>query len=98
MLLHVITRSGDCPLPVGETLWRRYRAALQDRNRQREAHQGLTNSLPEDLVREWDIICVAWENAPYPKEKMADGSSVVNPFSVTRECEFVVRLCVWSKL
>lgn len=69
-------------------LWRRYRAALQDRNRQREAHRGLTNSLPEDLVSKWESICVTWENAPYPKEITVDGSKVVNPFLVRRECEF----------
>lgn len=62
---------------------------LKDRNRQREAHQGLTNSLPEDLVQSWEGICLAWENAPYPKDRNADGSKLVNPFSIRRECEYI---------
>lgn len=72
---------------LGTTLWRRYRAALKDRNRQREAHQGLTSSLPEDLVESWEELCVAWENAPYPKNYRPDGSKIVNPFEVKRECK-----------
>lgn len=72
---------------AGQTLWKRYRAALEDRNRQREAHQGLTNSLPQDLVKEWASICESWERAPYPKAKAADGLKLVNLFSIKRECE-----------
>lgn len=78
----------DCLHDVGNTLWRRYRTAIQDRNRQREAHQGLTSSLPQDLVSQWETICQIWERAAYPKEKAADGSKLVNPFSVKRECEY----------
>lgn len=73
---------------IGRTLWNRYRAATIDRNRQREGHQGLTNSLPEDLVTQWEDICEAWERAPYPKDKAPDGSKLLNPFSVKRECEY----------
>ncbi|KAE9382325.1 hypothetical protein BT96DRAFT_845622, partial [Gymnopus androsaceus JB14] len=70
---------------MGDTLWSRYWTALKDRNCQREAHQGLTDSLPPDLVDKWNGICVAWENAPHPKEVAEDGLKIVNPFSVKRE-------------
>lgn len=68
---------------------------MKDRNCQRVAHQGLTNSLPKDLVSKWESICEAWERAPYPKEKAADGSNLVNPFSVKRECESFMT-CVYQ--
>ncbi|KAE9403518.1 hypothetical protein BT96DRAFT_1080167 [Gymnopus androsaceus JB14] len=81
---------------TGRTLWNRYRAAMKDRNCQRVAHQGLTNSLPKDLVSKWESICEAWERAPYPKEKAADGSNLVNPFSV--KCEYMTQAEVETEL
>lgn len=68
---------------------------MKDRNRQREAHLGLTNSLPEDLVEDWESLCVAWERAPYPKERAVDGSKLVNPFTIQRECKFLCEHLTW---
>ncbi|KAE9389507.1 hypothetical protein BT96DRAFT_1003149 [Gymnopus androsaceus JB14] len=81
----VTTTGKSIPTWVSSTLWSRYRTALKDQNRQCEAHQGLTDSLLPDLVDKWNGICVAWENAPHPKEVAEDGLKIVNPFSVKRE-------------
>ncbi|KAK7024168.1 hypothetical protein VNI00_016546 [Paramarasmius palmivorus] len=52
---------------IGMALRTKYLDAIRDRNLQREAHQGLTDNLPEDLIGEWEEMCVKWENQPYPK-------------------------------
>lgn len=62
---------------------------MKDRNCQREAHEGLTKSIPQDLIHEWERICKTWEDAPYPKELADDGSKLLNPFAVKRECTFL---------
>lgn len=38
-------------------------------------------------MEKWQCMCVTWENARYPKEVAGDGTEVINPFSVMRECE-----------
>jgi hypothetical protein len=61
---------------IGKTLKSRYTVALAERNRQFEGHRGLTNSLPVALVAKWEALCVAWEQADYPKTRPA----VENPY------------------
>jgi len=46
---------------------RRYKAAIRERNIQVEAHRGFTATLSEELVREWDKMCVLWDKAAFPK-------------------------------
>ncbi|KAK0484271.1 hypothetical protein EDD18DRAFT_1311853 [Armillaria luteobubalina] len=60
---------------MGLTLWKCYKVAIMERNRQEEAHQGFTRSLPPYMVSEWDDLCVAWEADKVPK-------MVLNPFCV----------------
>ncbi|KAL0576155.1 hypothetical protein V5O48_005823 [Marasmius crinis-equi] len=64
---------------MGLTLRTRYAKALKDRNLQMEAHEGLTSNLPEALVKEWEGMCVGWEQASWPK------ANVFNPFEVVEE-------------
>ncbi|KAE9394197.1 hypothetical protein BT96DRAFT_958865 [Gymnopus androsaceus JB14] len=63
----------------GATLWQKYKDRLRDRNCQREAHEGLTNSLPEELVQKWEVLFVQWESAPYPKD------NVTHPWTTSEE-------------
>ncbi|KAK0459382.1 uncharacterized protein EV420DRAFT_1642357 [Desarmillaria tabescens] len=60
---------------MGLTLWKRYRDAVSERNRQEEAHRGFMQSLPPNMVAEWEDICAAWEADEVPK-------MVLNPFCV----------------
>ncbi|KAF8201858.1 hypothetical protein BJ912DRAFT_1054149 [Pholiota molesta] len=60
---------------MGNTLIRRYKSAIMERNKQVEAHRGFTASLPEDLVTEWELLCAAWDLDSVPK-------SQPNPYSV----------------
>ncbi|KAE9401895.1 hypothetical protein BT96DRAFT_991729 [Gymnopus androsaceus JB14] len=81
------TRADTLEAHFGFHNWQKYTSTetTKDRNRQCEAHEGLTESIPKDLVDEWECICETWENAPYPKKKAQDGSALVNPFAVRRE-------------
>lgn len=67
MSLHLTATS------TGKTLLRRYKAAIADRNMQREAHRGFTASLPLDLVSTWEKMCADWDADGFPK-------TVPNPF------------------
>lgn len=68
----------------GAMLWEKYKDGLRDRNRQREAHEGLTNSLPEELVRKWEALFEEWESAAYPKDEGA------NPWATSEECKYIL--------
>ena len=54
---------------AGASLIRKYKAAVIERNLQVEAHRGLTDSIPEDLVKKWEGMCIEWENDGFPKSK-----------------------------
>ncbi|KAF9470579.1 hypothetical protein BDN70DRAFT_777251, partial [Pholiota conissans] len=60
---------------MGNTLIRRYKSAVMERNKQVEAHRGFTESLPERLVAEWEAMCAAWDVDKVPK-------SAPNPYVV----------------
>ncbi|KAE9389225.1 hypothetical protein BT96DRAFT_1003441 [Gymnopus androsaceus JB14] len=51
----------------GKTLWQKYKDGLQDRNRQREAYEGLMNSLPEELVQKWEALFKKWESQEWDR-------------------------------
>ncbi len=53
----------------GLRLFENIRAAVIERNLQVEAHRGLTDSIPEDLVKKWEGMCIEWENDGFPKSK-----------------------------
>ncbi|PBK71032.1 hypothetical protein ARMSODRAFT_987945 [Armillaria solidipes] len=63
---------------MGKALIQKYKAAIWERNVQVEGHRGLSTNLPVDLVAQWDLLCVEWENDTFPK-------SVENPFHVDGE-------------
>lgn len=67
---------------AGRTLIRRYRAAVADRNKQLEAHRGLTASLKATpgLAESWDRMCEAWDADCFPKQ-------LPNPFHVPSDGE-----------
>jgi hypothetical protein len=53
---------------VGSTLMGKYKAAIQDRNIQVEAHRGLTATIPLELVMEWETMCHKWDADSFPKK------------------------------
>ncbi|KAL0567230.1 hypothetical protein V5O48_014762 [Marasmius crinis-equi] len=62
-------------ISMGSSLRIRHAKAVKDRNLQREAHEGLTENIPETL----EGMCAKWEQAPWPK------ANVFNPFEVVEE-------------
>ena len=66
---------------MGKTLISRYKAALAERNRQVEGHQGLTNSLDSGIVEKWELMCIAWEECDYPKKGK-------NPYATSGTCAY----------
>lgn len=73
---------------LGVTLWKRYREAVKDRNRQEEAHRGFTASLEHDQqLEDWEAICARWEGEGHPRED----PSVINPFAIEEECKFLIK-------
>ena len=72
---HVAWATVNILLSPGKSLLKRYRAAMSDRNMQREAHQGLSRSLGRKVTDRWEALCSAWDSDGFPK-------SVVNPFHV----------------
>lgn len=63
-------------ISLGDSLAKRYRAAVAERNIQVEGHRGLTASLTSDQVERWEKVCLDWECAPFPKV------DVKNPYHV----------------
>ncbi|KAK0432575.1 hypothetical protein EV421DRAFT_1719449 [Armillaria borealis] len=64
---------------MGLTLSQKYIAAIKEQNIQVEEHQGFTTGLPENLVMEWEKICVEWEDAAFPK------TAIENLFAVNQD-------------
>jgi len=64
----------------GDTLLRRYKAAVADRNLQMEAHRGLTDSLDDSHIKKWEKMCRKWEKQPHPK-------TAPNPYKAEDTCE-----------
>ncbi|KAG6904849.1 hypothetical protein DXG01_006739 [Tephrocybe rancida] len=58
------------------TLVKKYKAAVSLRNVQVEAHRGFSGTISEEQLREWETMCQAWYEEPYPKEQSE------NPFRV----------------
>ena len=54
---------------TGASLIRKYKAAVIERNLQEEAHRGLTRSLPDELMKKWEAMCIEWEEDGFPKSK-----------------------------
>ena len=76
---------------LGKALLRRYKAAVCDRNLQREAHRGLTKCLPSDAVNEWEYMCVEWDADGFPK-------SVANPFHIPESSTYLLAyVCMQSE-
>ncbi|KAL0563484.1 hypothetical protein V5O48_018584 [Marasmius crinis-equi] len=68
-------------ITLGATLYRRWRAALKDREKQSLAHEGLMNNIDGRLVKEWEGVVQKWEEAPQPK----DQKGLVNPYEIREE-------------
>ncbi|PBK63572.1 hypothetical protein ARMSODRAFT_1023775 [Armillaria solidipes] len=63
---------------MGSTLSRKYMAAIKEQNVQVEGHRGFSAGLPEDLVSQWEKVCMEWEDDSFPK-------MVENPFAVNED-------------
>lgn len=61
---------------MGKTLMSKYKKAISERNIQVEGHRGLTTSLDDAKIAEWETLCAKWEDAPFPK------SGVKNPYAL----------------
>jgi len=68
-------------------LLRKYKQAISDRNTQVEAHRGFTESLPEELTKEWEAHAAAWDAAEYPKTKTTS-----SPYEVKGDCKCISNL------
>jgi hypothetical protein len=66
---------------MGKTLILRYKVALVEHNHQVEGHRGLTNLLGSEVVKKWELMCVAWEKCEYLKK----GD---NPYATSGACAF----------
>ncbi|KAF8956039.1 hypothetical protein BDZ97DRAFT_1764137 [Flammula alnicola] len=53
---------------LGLTLLRKYKAAVAQQNLQQKGHRGLTESLDPEPVKNWEKMCVNWEQAAFPKQ------------------------------
>ncbi|KAL0574845.1 hypothetical protein V5O48_007118 [Marasmius crinis-equi] len=71
---------------MGASLRSRYARALKDRNLQMEAHEGLTGNLPPPLVQKWEGMCVAWEDAPWPRRDVSNPFEVVEEYQTQADC------------
>ncbi|PBK59169.1 hypothetical protein ARMSODRAFT_983262 [Armillaria solidipes] len=60
--------------------WQKYTgmAAVKERNVQVEGHRGFTAALPQNLVEDWERMCVKWENDSFPK-------TAENPFATNED-------------
>ncbi|KAK7020162.1 hypothetical protein VNI00_017840 [Paramarasmius palmivorus] len=76
---HVGSWNNDKYISMGQTLARRRKDAIKDRNLQTTAHEQLTANLPKELVAKWEAMCVEWEAAPHPKKDVA------NPYHIEEE-------------
>jgi hypothetical protein len=64
----------------------KFKKAIVYRNQQCEAHRGFTESMPPQLVNEWEELCVAFETVSVPK------NMVVNPYTVEHESKLRLTL------
>ncbi|KAL0564323.1 hypothetical protein V5O48_017724 [Marasmius crinis-equi] len=74
---------------MGHSSRNRYTRAVKDRNLQSEAHNGLTSNIPKALVEEWEGMCLAWEQSPWPK------TDVFNPYKIVEEYQSQAD-CLWE--
>ncbi|KAK7022854.1 hypothetical protein VNI00_016900 [Paramarasmius palmivorus] len=72
-------------IAMGATLRTRYRDAVGERNKQRVAHDGLSDNLPAELVEKWTQMVDEWEQASYPKKQAANPFAVEGEFLSQRE-------------
>ncbi|KAG6913692.1 hypothetical protein DXG01_004881 [Tephrocybe rancida] len=56
-------------ITTGMTLVKKYKVAVSLRNVQVEAHCGFLGTISEEQLREWETMCQAWDEEPYPKEQ-----------------------------
>ncbi|KAL0577484.1 hypothetical protein V5O48_004508 [Marasmius crinis-equi] len=54
---------------MGLSLLKRLRDALSVEEKQVAEHDGFSENIPDELVKQWEIEVVAWDKAPWPKEK-----------------------------
>lgn len=66
---------------LGTSMYKKFKAAVAERNIQVEGHRGLTESLDKGLVKSWKAMCIAWENAPFPKKGKK------NPYETETTCK-----------
>ncbi|KAL0565292.1 hypothetical protein V5O48_016736 [Marasmius crinis-equi] len=66
---------------LGPSLYRRWRAAVNDRTKQTRAHKNLTSNLEKAMVEEWEEVVKKWEETEWAEE---DGT-LVNPYELKDE-------------
>ncbi|KAL0568201.1 hypothetical protein V5O48_013793 [Marasmius crinis-equi] len=68
-------------ITLGVALYRRWRAAVSEREKQEKAHEGLTKNLDGNIVNEWEGVVSKWEQAVHSK----DEPTLLNPYEVKEE-------------
>ena len=63
---------------------RKYRAAISERNAQKEAHRGFSKQQFPNTVASWELMCSVWDADGFPK-------SLPNPFQMNDSSEFCGR-------
>ena len=66
---------------TGQTLIKKYKGAVADRNKQREAHRGISANMTPKLVAKWERLCKIWDSDGFPK-------STENPFKTVDTSEY----------
>ncbi|KAL0568511.1 hypothetical protein V5O48_013468, partial [Marasmius crinis-equi] len=64
---------------MGGSLRKRCRDALETEQKQVNEHNDFSENIPNELVAKWEQEVVAWDNAPWPKER------VLNPYKLEDE-------------
>ncbi|KAL0578036.1 hypothetical protein V5O48_003941 [Marasmius crinis-equi] len=64
---------------MGRSLLKRLLDALEAAEKQVGEHEGFSDNIPKELVERWEREVDAWDNAPWPKER------VLNPYELKDE-------------
>ncbi|KAL0572308.1 hypothetical protein V5O48_009654 [Marasmius crinis-equi] len=68
-------------ITLGPSLYRRWRSAVNDRMKQKRAHNNLTRNLDKAMVQQWDRLVTEWEETEWAEEQ----KGLINPYELKEE-------------
>ncbi|KAL0568106.1 hypothetical protein V5O48_013884 [Marasmius crinis-equi] len=68
---------------MGHTLFRHWRAAVEDLRKLLTAHEDLSENIPQPLVVQWEQLLNKWEDLPFPKAQ--PDRREANPFRIREQ-------------